>query len=196
MKKITNKTKIVPGVLFRETGELSVNTPALPRPTLRELKNVFPLVESVERDTSPTEAVTLKLGTVLRLDEASINSKEYERRLLASQRIVLGYQQAAWLVEHQDEFPELMALLGKIYIDFSGLVVVLEDGRRSFPYLLQRGKRWYVRWFWIGLDLIGFVRVAVSGKSLSPSTLSRFALEPFVLGIETNLAELKKRIHA
>jgi len=133
---------------FRETNEVSITIPALARPTLPELRLKHDWIrekDGIERDTSPTGAVTLKLATVLREGEGSINGSKCEERIAGKLDIVLGYQQAVWLVEHQDEFPEFMALLGKIYIDFTGLVVVDAYGDRSYPCLLRRGERWYLR---------------------------------------------------
>ena len=57
---------------FRETRELTIQIPALPRPTLEELREQFPWIrekDGIERDTSPTHAVTFRLGTVLGLDD-------------------------------------------------------------------------------------------------------------------------------
>ena len=149
---------------FRETGELTLQIPALPRPTLAELQAKFDWVKRIERDTSPIEAVTLKLATVLREGEKSVNGAEYERRLTPKLDLVLGYQQAVWLEEHQDEFSEFMALLGKIYIDFSGLVVVHADGGRGVPYFDQDGERWELYWHWLRGGFRSGGRVAVSGK--------------------------------
>src|SRR3989344_1711564 len=132
---IRNGFRTQVGDFFHETGELTIQIPALPRPTLEELQAKFNWVKSIERDTSTTEATTLKLGTVIRTDETSINGKEYELRLAPKLNVLLGYQHTTWLVENQDKSPELMVLLGKIYIDFPGLVVVGSYGSRSIPCL-------------------------------------------------------------
>ena len=149
---------------FRETGELSIAIPALLRPTLEELQAKYSWIKSIERDTSPTEAVRLTLATVLHPDEEPINGPEYERRLVPNLNLVLGVQHALWLIEHQGEFPELMALLGKIYIDFSGIVVVDVGGLRNIPYFHQDVERWRLLWFWFGGGFDRGGRLAVSGK--------------------------------
>ena len=78
---------------------------------------------------------------------------------------LLGYQQLAWLVEHQDKYPVFMDLLGKIYVDFSGLVVVIELGdRRSVPYGGRSGKRWGAGWGWLRGHFRQIGRLAVSGE--------------------------------
>ncbi len=150
--------------VFHETGELTIKIPTLPRPTLKEIQERFLGVRSIERDSSPTKELTLKLVTVLREGENSIGGKEYECRIAPKQDIVLGYQQAVWLEEHQDEFPEFMALLGKIYIDFSGLVVASGGGGRSVFCLGRRGGRWCLRCGWLGSDFGRGGRVASSCK--------------------------------
>ena len=160
---ILNGFRIQVGDFFRETGEVTIAIPALPRPTLEELRGKFDWIKSIERDMSPTEAVTLRLGTVLRPGENSINGQEYECRL-ASVTGLLGYQQLQWLVDHQDEHTAFKVLLGKIYIDGPGLVVVLSDGCRDFPCLDGVGGRWRLPWRWVGGDLGGSSRIAVSGK--------------------------------
>lgn len=161
---IRNGFRVQIGDFFRETGEVAIHIPALPRPTLAELRARYSWIDRIERDTSPTSAVTLKLGTVLRSEEGPIDGSEYERRLATKLDITLGYQYAEWLVKHQEAFPALMALLGKVYIDFPGLVVVGAGGCRHFPYLDGDGGRWYLGWDWTGNDLYRVGRVAVSGK--------------------------------
>lgn len=165
---IRNGFRVQVGDYFQETGELTIQIPALVRPTAEQLQEKYSWIckeNGIERDTSPTEeAVTLKLGTVLCADEERISGSEYERRIAPRLNISLGYQQAMWLVEHQDKFPEFMALLGKVYIDFPGLIVVHADGIRRFPYLGRGGERWYLRWVWIDHDLSRRGRVALSGK--------------------------------
>lgn len=147
---------------FRKTGEFTIRVPALPRPTLARLQGQHSWIKSIERDNSPTETTTLSLGTVLRPDEGSVGGTKYEQRIVSLP--TMGYQHAVWLVEHQDEFPEFMALLGKIYIDFPGLIVVLGNGYRRVPCLRRAGGRWCLDWHWLGSDFYSFGRVAVSSK--------------------------------
>ena len=143
---------------------LSILIPPLPRPTLRELQKDSSRIKSIESDSSPTEAVTLNLAIVLRPSEDHINGKEYEKRIAPKLNLILGYQQAAWLVEHQNEFPEFIKLLGKIYIDFSGLVVVTKFGSQDVPRLIRDGKRWNLRWYWLCSGFSRDGRFALSGK--------------------------------
>jgi hypothetical protein len=149
---------------WRALENISIPIPALKRPTLWDLRKQFPWIEKIEGDSSPTEAVTLRLGTVLRTDENRIGGEEYKRRLGLRSGTFHGYQQAVWLVEHQDEHPAFMALLGKVYIDFPGLVVVDGVGDRYCPCLFQDGSRWYPYWDWIGVDFGSGGRLASSCK--------------------------------
>ncbi|TSC75860.1 MAG: hypothetical protein G01um101430_30 [Parcubacteria group bacterium Gr01-1014_30] len=149
------------------TDELTLQIPALPCPTFEDLREKYPWIreeEGIERDTSPTEAVTFHLGTVIREGEHYINGAEYERRLQPKQDILHGYQQANWLVEHQDEHPAFVALLGKVYIDFPGIVVVNSDSGRCVACLDQGGRRWCLHWGWLGRGVDRRGRIAVSGK--------------------------------
>lgn len=150
--------------VLRIMEEIAISIPALPQPTLEELQAKYSWIARIEADTSPVEAVRLALGTVLRTGESSINGKKYEDRRAAIVGRMLGYQHLAWLVEHQDEFPAFMALLGKIYLDAPGLTVVNAVGSRYFPCLDQDGKRWYLDWYWTECDLDSFGRLAVSSK--------------------------------
>jgi hypothetical protein len=139
------------GEYLRETGELSIPMPALKRPTLKELQANNDWIKSIERDTSTEEAVILTLATALVPDDGnSIDGKEYEKRIALKHNSLLGFQHRQWLLEHQDEFPELKALLGKIYIDFPGIVVVNRDGSRGVPYCGRSGSRWDGGWRWLG----------------------------------------------
>ncbi len=165
---VKNGFCVLRGDDFRTTHELSIHIPALPAMSLQEIQawsnERFSWVKSIERDSAPTEAVTLTLVTVLREGEDRIPGKEYERRIAPHQDLILGIQQAIWLEEHQDEFPEFMALLGKIYIDFSGMVVVDGGGSRHVFCLGQGGGRWYVGYGWLGRGFGRLGRVASSRK--------------------------------
>ena len=149
---------------FNTIEPLSISIPALPRPTLEELQKRFSWIKSIERDTSPTEAIILNLATVLRPSDDRISGKEYEARINLKLDLILGYQQALWLVKNQDKFPKFMRLLGKIYIDFSGLIVVNENGCRSILYLSQDGRRWCLNSCWLDNPFTRTERVAFSGK--------------------------------
>ncbi|MGD1003049.1 MAG: hypothetical protein ABR884_00540 [Minisyncoccia bacterium] len=148
--------------LFRETGELSIQLPALKRPTLGETQSKYDWIKSIERDTSTEESVTLSLVTVLAAGStASIGGREYELRIAEHLDSLLGFQHREWLLEHQAEFPEFMALLGKCYIDFPGIVVVNRVGDRLIPYCNPNGSRWDDFWHWLrdGFNVDG--RIAV-----------------------------------
>ena len=150
---------------LRPTGEFSIEIPALPRPTLEQLQAKYSWIKKIDRDISPTGPITLTLATVLGANEnSSINGKEYERRLQPSVSRLLGYQHWEWLMEHQNEYPAFMALLGKIYIDFPGIVVVDDDGDRHVPDGSLHGKRWDADWDWLSAAFDQYGRVAVSGK--------------------------------
>ncbi len=159
---VKNGFRLVQNNHFTATESCSITIPALPSPTLETLRGKYSFIKSIERDTSPTEEITLNIGTVLTPGESSISGSKYESRIASLP--TLGYQQAAWLVEHQDEFPEFMKLLGKMYIDFPGLVVLDSDGDRNIPCLDQNGERWGLRWHWVEDDFGRTGRVAVSGK--------------------------------
>jgi hypothetical protein len=149
------------GEHFRETGEISIQLPALKRPTLEQLQSKYDWIKSIERDTSNEGPVTLSFATILVPDDnGSIGGKEYEKRIAAKHPSLLGFQHRQWLLEHQDEFPEFMALLGKVYIDFPGLVVVRRDGVRNVPYCGRLGSRWGGTWFWLGNRFYVYGRVA------------------------------------
>ncbi|MFH0806583.1 MAG: hypothetical protein V1885_02570 [Candidatus Brennerbacteria bacterium] len=157
--------------VFRDTGELSIPIPALARPTLAELRAKFPGIRAeggIERDDSLVEARTLNLGTVLLPDEVeenkSISGRAFESRLLPKRDVLYGYQHGAWIVEHQDEFPALKPLLGKVYILLPGLVVVhVGGGRRAFS-LGSDGERWSLHWDYLAYAVLSGVRVAFSGQ--------------------------------
>ena len=155
---------------FRETGEVRINIPAFPHPTLTELQEKFSWVTSIESDTSPTEAVTLTLGTLLCPDEERITAEEYWYRRVSLSGI-LGYQQLQWLVDHQNEYPGLKGSLKRIlFIHGSSLVVVAgkdpEHLFRHFPELERDKKKnsWYMGWHFLGDGLSKRGRIAISRK--------------------------------
>ena len=78
---------------FQFTDERCViQVPALPRLTLEELKARYSWIERIERDDSPVCPVTLRLATVLKSGEDSINGATYERRLVPRRSMLLGLQ--------------------------------------------------------------------------------------------------------
>lgn len=123
-----------------DTGELNIEIPALPRPTLEELKKepcVLSLgnLTGVERDTSPIESVTLRLGTLILPGETSPNfmggriprtevfDAELRLRIAPHLNHLLGLQHADWLVAHQEELPAFVSLFKSKtvhQIDFHG----------------------------------------------------------------------------
>ena len=165
LAKVLRENLSSPYNFLRPTGEFSIEIPALPRPTLEQLQAKYSWIKKIDRDISPTGPITLTLATVLGANEnSSINGKEYERRLQPSVSRLLGYQHWEWLMEHQNEYPAFMALLGKIYIDFPGIVVVDGVGNRYVPFGDRDGKRWDTYWYWLSNDFDQYGRVAVSGK--------------------------------
>lgn len=154
---------------FQFTDELTIEIPALPRSTLEELKERYPWIAKIERDDSPEGPVTLRLATVLKSGEDSVDGATYERRRAPKRGLLLGLQHRDWLLKNQDELPEparaaLRALLGKVYLDFPGISVVREDGDRLCPYASVFGGRWDGRWRWFGSGFDRSGRVAVSSK--------------------------------
>lgn len=136
-------------VALRETGDLTLTIPALPRLTLEALQSRWDWIKSIEKDDSPLEPVKLALSTVLKKGEGKISGPECQLRLASNQSVLLGLSQALWLEEHQAEFPELMVLLEKIYIDFPATIVVACVGYRLFPCLLGGSKHFRLFWFWL-----------------------------------------------
>src|SRR3990167_3659558 len=140
--------------------------PQLKKPTLKELKKTYPWIKSIESDTSPTQQVSLEILNLVRGGEKHIPCEEYTKRREGLP--LLGYQQATWLVQHQDD-PELAkfkALCWKFcfYIDFHALIVVSAGGYRRFAYLYELGGRWCLHWYRVDHGLYRFGRVASARK--------------------------------
>ena len=117
---------------FRLRGEVSIKLPALPRPALDELQERFSWIKAIEQDTSPEESVIFTLATVLHNNEVRIGGELLMFRLASRLESLLGYQHFRWILDHGAEYPEFMALLGKVYIDFPGITVQDECGIRHF----------------------------------------------------------------
>jgi len=172
MKRTTLAVALLSGFLAATSivaaaEEFSLQVPATQRPTTRELRAEFPWVKNIERDSSPTNAVTLTLKQVLRSDESYVNGSEYERRI--AQESVLGYQQAAWLTKNQNDprIEQALSGLRQLQIDFPGTVAVSWHGTRSIAHLRRCGELWCLSWTSI---VLGFEevergrRLAIGGK--------------------------------
>lgn len=144
------------------TGELNIRIPALPRPTLSQLRAKNELIMRIDRDVSPdNEPVILRLATVLCDEDGdSISGEEYQRRLMLSTSRFPGYQQCAWLMAHQND-PELRALFGKVFIDFPGLTTISNRGERRIPYCFGGSESFEQGWWWLDRTFGRNGRVAV-----------------------------------
>jgi hypothetical protein len=147
-------------------ADVSIQLPKLKRPTLRQIQGEWSHVRSVVSDYSAEEAVTLRLGTVLEKTERHIGGSMYGRRVLrvCTRGILLGFQHHRWLLRNQWKFPAFMKLLGKVYIDFPGIIVAYGDGSHAVPYMGDGGKKkgWYGSWNSLRSGMSSFGRVAAS----------------------------------
>lgn len=157
--------------LFRETKELSIEIPALPQPTLKELRKTFDPVfaQAIKQDTSPTNPVTLRLATVFVPNSRRIIPKTWEDRLAPHLNIALGYQHAAWLIEHKNEIPAFLALRSEIYgkgvyaIDFPGLVMFGKQNMERRCFILDDGVEWELGSDWCDRPHFSNSRIAIAG---------------------------------
>jgi hypothetical protein len=145
--------------------ELAIEIPALPRPALRGFRRDNRWIKSIARDNSPEGKVTLIVRSPLESGEKRIDGMEYERRLAMWPDPLLGFQHYCWILRHQMKFPSLMILLGKIYIDFPGIVVLDGNGDRRIPCCLQSGTRWSGDWNYVeaGCNHEALIAVAREG---------------------------------
>jgi hypothetical protein len=128
--------------LCETNDEISIKIPALPRPTLADVRGDYPCnypyISKIVRDFSPSGPVTLRLATVLNKGELSVGGPEYQRRLVLSGLWrLLGFQQLAWIVAHQDDYPVFLSFLGEFSIDGSALTVIDENGVENTPYICK-----------------------------------------------------------
>ncbi len=151
--------------ILRDTGELRIKIPALPHPTLKEIQQKSSWIRSISYDRSPTKAVTFNTGTILLPNEDRVSRYEFENRMASSKpNLILGYQQAIWLIENQDELPEFKKLLCKIHIYFSGLAAIDDRDGLVVPCLKELDERWSLFWGLYGDDFNQYERLAFSGK--------------------------------
>jgi hypothetical protein len=162
---------------------LNITIPALKKPTLKEIQKDYPFIKKIEKDTSPTRAISVALTTLLEGDEDYINGEEYTNRRKPHEKVLLGYQHLKWLLEDQEKFPSLKALVGKIYIDCPGIIAVNGDGDRVFPCAGGDGSRFGVGWRWTGgrLDRRGRLLVSRASSPSDSSALGSIPLVPLVL---------------
>jgi hypothetical protein len=149
------------GIIFRETGELRIEIPALPRPTLEELQEEHPKmgIKSIRRDTSPIGPVSLGLGTVLNPEEFKIKGVEYVLRLAPIRNILFGYQHSVWLLGNY-KLPAIRNILDEFRLVLPGLIVI--DGNNEyFTPALHKNSR---SWAHLDYGLLQFDRLAVAAN--------------------------------
>lgn len=149
--------------------------PALKRPSFRDVKASLGNIRSIERDDSAEGEVVVRLATVLKSTEEKIAGTDYERRLtvLRADGGLLGFQHWQWFLKNWNK-PEaipnekvratLKDLIGKVYIEFSGIVVADAFSYRFIPYADDDNQRWCGHWCWIDIAFCRRGRVAVAGK--------------------------------
>lgn len=173
-----------------------ITIPALKRISLKELQEKYFWIKKIERDVSTEEPVTLD---ILKLRNQA-TGKELE-----SVGSNLGFQHMLWLLDHQDEFPELLTQAKKEdwwYLLFPATIVVLEGGSRGVPCLGQGGARWCGDWYWLDNSFVSSGRVAVGQvadamklKPLPSDTLILSALEKRVEKVESIVQKLKDALY-
>jgi hypothetical protein len=131
-----------PELIFYQTNELKLKIPALPRPTLEEVRAKFPMITAIEIDTSPERAVSMALSTVTISRHNGISGKQYRRVIMMNGGFTLGYQHCRWLHQNQSSFTALSALRGKFAIHFPGIKMVDARGERHFPSLIANKTVW------------------------------------------------------
>lgn len=129
------RDKMTDNLIFRDTGELVVQIPALQRPTLEELrKECKEDFQCIKHDISPTKPIVFRLGTVLQSSESSIGTIECQRRV-ALQPNIIGRQQLKWLFENKDKLTGFKYLMTQIYIEGHGLSIIDSLGYERIPRL-------------------------------------------------------------
>lgn len=157
-----------------------IEIPALKRPTLAEVQASWSHIKKIERDDSLEGPVTLRLATVRKSTEPSVDGPTYERRTqkLRDEGKLFGFQHHRWLAANRNLSPEptrgeFADFIWNAYVDFSGIIVV---GANDDRYLLYAGgydKRWDARWRPIGGRFGSNSRIAVSGEPALAANASK-----------------------
>ncbi len=126
-----------------DTGELIIRIPPLKRPTLDELCDEYKdnHFKFIKRDISPIQAVTLRLGTVLRSGEPYIKSSECQDRISSYQNLI-GFQQLKWILKNEAIFFGFKYLMTQIYIEGPGLIIVDDLDYECIPRLSSTFLHW------------------------------------------------------
>lgn len=148
------KEIIRPSALFRTTDSwLTLQIPALPKPTIGEIQKDYPWAKSIVWDSSPTCPITLELGTVLRRGESSIDGLEYRERIFPVANWLLGYQHRKWLKACLAPASSFVAkYFEEGHIDFPGFCLRDEAGRENISCVGKNEARWHRRFGWVLLE--------------------------------------------
>lgn len=133
---------------FTRVGELEVEIPALSLPILGDLQKNHSSITEIVRDFSSVRGGTVVFGRVIDVWE-EISPDERERRTgwLRRADIALGYSQAFWMYERQEElFLSTLFKFGISFIRFPGLKAVDQHGFEAIPQLRQSNNRFDLSW--------------------------------------------------
>ncbi len=170
---------------FCETKEFSIAIPALPRPTLKELKlgknefdGPYP-IGAIKKDTSPEHPVILNLISLFEADRAeTMDPNTWRRRLAPHIKVALGYQHAAWLIENRNKIPAFTSLRkkGNVYvIEFPALTTWTQWTKRGGSvkrrfrlerqyFICDTGESWELSSDFCEYDHFPNGRIAIAGK--------------------------------
>ena len=95
-------------------------------------------------------------NSFLKKDENFISGEELVRRARAEFDADCGQEDAEFLIEHRKEIPEKFR---QFYLVFTGTVWEDSDGWRDVACLHWSGKRWSLRFRWLGLDYYARARL-------------------------------------
>lgn len=140
----------IPRALAAASGfSLGIDIPSLVRIAPERILSMNSKISFIERDASPTRALSLVLETGSgRRGGAADEGAEGDTERAGEQ---LGFSQALWLKASQADFPQLLAIRGEFCIHFPATIGVrAANDWRFVPCLMFAGDALNIYWHRVG----------------------------------------------
>ncbi len=121
--------------LMQDLSGLTVTIPALPKPSIEEVRGRWSWIDHIAIDASTTSEVTVDFSQTVVVDKIG---EQYD---LSGLKLVgnLGYQHGLWIMQHSEYWPRLLKFFANVSLVLKGQVLRNPDGFSSPVLIIDNG---------------------------------------------------------